>query len=67
MFIYQLTRYGDMAALANQDFFAAQSALRSFESVAGFLDYGDENLIGVGAPMRVSAVGVTANLFPRFV
>ena len=64
MFIYQLTRDGDMAALANQDFFAAQSALRSFESVAGFLDYGDENLTGVGAPMRVSAVGVTANFFP---
>src|ERR1700722_12372702 len=49
MFIYQLTKYGDMAALANQDFFAAQSALRSFESVAGFLDYGDENLTSAGA------------------
>jgi len=64
MFIYQLTKNGDEDALANQDFFAAQSALRSFESVAGYLDYGDENLTGVGAPMRVSAVGVTANLFP---
>jgi len=64
MFIYQLNKNGDMAALANQDFFAAQSALRSFESVAGFLDYGDENLIGVGAPIRVTTVGVTANFFP---
>jgi predicted permease len=64
MFIYQLTKNGDEDALANQDFFAAQSALRSFESVAGYLDYGDENLTGVGAPMRVSAVGVTANFFP---
>jgi predicted permease len=31
--------------------------------VAGCLDYGDENLTGVGAPMRVSAMGVTANFF----
>lgn len=64
MFIYQLTKYGDMDALLNQDFFAAQSALRSFESVAGYLDYGDKNLTGAGAPMRVTAVGVTANFFP---
>jgi hypothetical protein len=64
MFIYEHTKYGDIAALANQDFFAAQSALRSFESVAGYLDYGDENLTGIGAPTRVSAMGVTANFFP---
>jgi putative ABC transport system permease protein len=64
MFIYQHTKYDDMSALLNQDFIAAQSALRSFESVAGYLDYGDQNLIGVGAPMRVSAMGVTANFFP---
>ena len=67
MFIYEHTKYDgvdDMSALANQDFFAAQSALRSFESVAGYLDYGDQNLTGVGAPMRVSAMGVTANFFP---
>ena len=50
--------------MLNQDFFAAQSALRSFESVAGYLDYGDENLTGTEAPMRVSAMGVTANFFP---
>jgi predicted permease len=64
MFIYQHTKYDDMSALFNQDFFAAQSALRSFESVAGYLDYGNENLTGVGTPMRVSAMGVTANFFP---
>jgi predicted permease len=64
MFIYQHTKYDDMSALLNQDFFAAQSALRSFESVAGCLDYGDENLTGADAPMRVSAMGVTANFFP---
>jgi putative ABC transport system permease protein len=64
MFIYQHTKYDDMAALINQDFIAAQSALRSFESVAGYLDYGDQNLTGVGAPIRVSAMKVTANFFP---
>jgi putative ABC transport system permease protein len=53
-----------MSALLKQDFVAAQPALRSFESVAGHLSYGDENLTGVGAPMRVSAMGVTANFFP---
>jgi hypothetical protein len=65
MFLYQHTKYDDMSALINQDFIAAQSTLRSFESVAGYLDYGDQNLIGAGAPMRVSAMGVTANFFPR--
>ena len=64
MFIYQHTKYDDMAALLNQDFFAAQTALQSFESVAGYLDPADENLTGAGAPMRVSAGRVTANFFP---
>jgi predicted permease len=64
MFIYQHTKYDDMSALINPDFMAAQGALRSFESVAGYLDYGDQNLTGVVAPMRVSAMGVTANFFP---
>jgi predicted permease len=64
MFIYQQTKNDDMAAMPNQEFFAAQSALRSFESVAGYLDYGDENLTGAGTPVRVSAMGVTANFFP---
>jgi hypothetical protein len=63
MFIYQHTKYDDMSALLNQDFIAAQSTLRSFESVAGYLDYGDQNLTGLGAPMRVSAMRVTANFF----
>jgi predicted permease len=63
MFVYQHTKYGDMA-LIGQDFVAAQSALRSFESVAAFMDLGDENLTGAGAPVRVSAFGVTANFFP---
>jgi hypothetical protein len=65
MFIYQHTKYDDMSALINPDFMAAQGALRSFESVAGYLDYGDQNLTGVVAPMRVSAMGVTANFFPK--
>jgi predicted permease len=64
MFIYQHTKYADMDALLNQDFFAAQSALKSFQSVAGYLDADDENLTGVGTPLRVSAMRVTANFFP---
>jgi predicted permease len=64
MFIYQHTKYDDMSALLNQDVVAAQSALRSFESVAGYLGPDDENLIGVGAPVRVAAMRVTANFFP---
>ena len=64
MFIYEHTKYDDVANLPHQDFFAAQSALTSFSSVAGYLDYGDQNLTGAGAPVRVSAMGVTANFFP---
>ncbi len=64
MFIYQHTKDDDRSALLNQDFIAAQSALRSFESVAGYLDFGDENLTSVDTPTRVSAKGVTANFFP---
>jgi putative ABC transport system permease protein len=64
MFIYQHTRVDDMSALFNQDFVAAQTALRSFESVAGYLGPNDENLTGVGAPLRVSTMPVTANFFP---
>jgi predicted permease len=64
MFIYQHTKYDDMDALLNQDFFAAQPALKSFSSVAGYLDPGDENLTGAGAPVRVSAERVTASFFP---
>ncbi|MGB6744526.1 MAG: ABC transporter permease [Terracidiphilus sp.] len=67
VFIYQHTKYDkddDGIAMLGQDFFAAQPALKSFEAVTGYVDYGDENLTGVGAPMRVSAMGVTANFFP---
>ena len=64
MFICQHTKYDDMSALINQDFVAAQSALRSFESVAGYLGPEDENLTGVDSPVRVSAMRVTANFFP---
>jgi predicted permease len=68
MFIYQHTKYDakddDGAALLSQDFIAAQPALRSFESVAGYLDSTDENLTGAGAATRVSAMRVTANFFP---
>jgi predicted permease len=64
MFLYQHTKYDDMSAWPGQDFFAVQSALRSFESVAGFLGSADENLTGIGVPVRVSAMYVTANFFP---
>jgi predicted permease len=64
VFIYQHTKYDDVAPLLDQDFFAGQSALKSFESVAGYPGEGDENLTGAGAPVRVSAMRVTANFFP---
>lgn len=64
MFIYQHTKYADMDVLLDQDFFAAQSTLHSFESVAGYLDLGDENLTSAGAPMRITVNRVTANFFP---
>jgi predicted permease len=64
MFIYQHTKYDEMDAILNQDFFAARSALRSFESIAGYLSPGDEILIRAGSPMRVTVNRVTANFFP---
>jgi putative ABC transport system permease protein len=51
--------------LISPDFVAAQSSLRSFESVAGFADRGDENLTGTGDPIRVKVVGITANFLPE--
>jgi predicted permease len=63
MFIYQHIKQDDMGLL-NQDFSAAQPSLKSFESVAGYLGTYDENLTGVGAPLRVSTMPVTANFFP---
>lgn len=51
--------------LISPDFVAAQSSLRSFESVAGFEDIGDANLTGTGDPIRVKVVGITANFLPE--
>lgn len=53
--------YGD--PLVSQDFVAAQSSLKSFSSVAGYVG-GDENLTGAGNPIRVKVVGITANFLP---
>ena len=50
--------------LISPDFVAAQSSLRSFESIAGFEDSGDMNLTGTGDPIRVKVVGITANFLP---
>jgi predicted permease len=43
------------------DFVAAQSGLKSFESIAAFVNRGDGNLTGTGDPVRVKVVGVTAS------
>lgn len=51
--------------LISPDFVAAQSGLRSFESVAGFADRGDQNLTSMGDPIRVKVVGITANFIPE--
>jgi predicted permease len=56
--------------LVSPDFVAAQSSLKSFSSVAGYVfnkyhGYsGDQNLTGKGNPVRVKVVGITANLLP---
>ena len=56
--------------LVSPDFVAAQSSLKSFSSVAGYVfnpfhGYsGDQNLTGTGNPIRVKVVGITANLLP---
>ena len=64
MLIYQQTKYENMSSILKQDFVAAKSALRSFESVAGYMSNGDQNLTGSGIPMRVSVIGITANFLP---
>lgn len=51
--------------LISPDFVAAQSSLRSFESVAGSSSRGDENLTGTGDPIRVKVVAITANFLPE--
>src|ERR1700722_19504274 len=49
-------------ALLSQDFVAGQTALASFEQIAGY-NYQLQNLTGAGNPIRVTSSGVTANLF----
>ncbi|HUO29252.1 MAG TPA: ABC transporter permease, partial [Bryobacteraceae bacterium] len=50
--------------MISPDFVAAQSALKSFQPLAGFVDMGDRNLTGTGDPVRVKVVQMTANLLP---
>ncbi len=50
--------------MISQDFVAAQSTMKSFHSLAGFVDRGNSNLTGSGNAVRVKAVEVTANLLP---
>jgi len=58
--------------LLSQDFVAAQSSLKSFSSIAGYLYdsgtpwnlSGDQNLTGTGDPIRVKVVRITANFLP---
>jgi predicted permease len=50
--------------MISQDFVAAQSALKSFQSFAGFVDMGDRSLIGTGDPVQVKVVQMTANFLP---
>jgi putative ABC transport system permease protein len=63
--------FGD--PLVDRDFVAAQSSLRSFSSVAGYIyenlgppanHSGDQNLTGTGNPVRVKVVRITANFLP---
>jgi predicted permease len=50
--------------LISQDFVAAESTLKSFESLGGFTDGGDRTLIGTGDPIQVKVVQMTANFLP---
>ena len=54
----------DSLPMISQDFVAAQSTLKSFQSLAGFVDLGDRNLTGTGDPVRVKVVEMTANFLP---
>jgi predicted permease len=49
--------------VASPDFFAAENGLTSFQAVAGYL-WRNRNVTGVGNPVRVNWVGVTANFLP---
>jgi putative ABC transport system permease protein len=57
-------RKGPPFPMISQDFVAAQSTLKSFQPLAGFVDRGNSNLTGSGDAVRVKAVMVTANLLP---
>jgi predicted permease len=67
MYIYQAwPKKSDFSPIPmiSPDFVAAQSTLKSFQSLAGFVDMGDRNLIGTGDPVRVEVVRMTANFLP---
>ena len=57
-------RDADSIPMISADFVAAQSSLKSFQSVAGIVDMGDRNLTGAGDPVRVKVVRMTANFLP---
>jgi predicted permease len=57
-------RNADNTPMISPDFVAAQSALKSFQSMAGFVDGGDRNLTGTGDPIRVKVVQMTASFLP---
>lgn len=57
-------RNADSMPMISPDFVAAQSALKSFQSLAGFVDMGDRNLTGTGDPVRAKVVEMTANFLP---
>jgi predicted permease len=52
------------APLLDPDFVAVKSESMSFEELAGFHTDLEDNLTGVGDPVRVTRAAVTANFFP---
>jgi len=66
MYVFQMWPKRDWspAPMVSQDFVAAQSTLKSFQPLAGFVDRGDRNLSGKGDPIRVKVVQATASLLP---
>lgn len=50
--------------LLDPDFVAAMPSTKSFEQLSGFHTYMNDNLTGVGDPVRVTRAAVTANFFP---
>lgn len=49
-------------AIISPDFVAAQRETKSFEQFAGY-NIDDDNLTGIGDPIKVTRAGVTANFF----